>query len=353
MKKTKLPFLHVFFRVAGVLLGGFCLFNLVGEWLIPGFGIEVATLIFPVNDILVGRIILAPVALALIAGALIPFVRLSLYRSSLLQLLRVSLLSGGLLALFNAWWIHIANGTYHTWPVWPPTFSLAAALVIFMNLWRVQVEARHQAPVDDRLSIPKMLALHVLSGICLLLFIPLIFIINFGFNRTVSFSRITSATPVDCIIVYGAKVKDDGTLSYALAERVQCGASLFHMGLGNYLVMSGGYNGNGISESKTMKQMALSTGIPGDRIIVDEQGIQTFRSALNLKRIMKKRGWTRSISVSHYYHLLRIQLAAHRAGIDTLTFPVSEKHAFRWDFKCLLREVAALYYYYLWQWRSG
>lgn len=72
----------------------------------------------------------------------------------------------------------------------------------------------------------------------------------------------------------------------------------------------------------------------------------TDYSVSNAKKIMENRGWQQPLSVSHNYHLLRINLAADQIGLNTYTVPVKNSGLISYEFWSVVREISALYYYY-------
>jgi uncharacterized SAM-binding protein YcdF (DUF218 family) len=82
-----------------------------------------------------------------------------------------------------------------------------------------------------------------------------------------------------------------------------------------------------------------------DAVLTDELGRNTSNSIEQASLIARERQWRACISVSHYYHLLRIQLAARRQGLITYTVPARMSRRPALEPWYLLREVAAFYAY--------
>ncbi len=70
-------------------------------------------------------------------------------------------------------------------------------------------------------------------------------------------------------------------------------------------------------------------------------------SLLNTCPIFTRRHMTRIIAVSNFYHLPRIKMTYQRAGWDVYTVPAEEGCLHVEDGFTTLREVAALWSYYL------
>ncbi len=151
-----------------------------------------------------------------------------------------------------------------------------------------------------------------------------------------------AATPSDCIVVFGAAVVDNDTPSHALYDRTMTGIKLYQQGYADHcIIFSGGRTApRKIHEADMMRLIARKNGIPEDAIIRDYDGTNTKATITNL--VPGKR----YILVSNDFHLARIALFAHRAGLDFQTHRATY-HAGRYRKEpfFFFREVAALLYY--------
>jgi uncharacterized SAM-binding protein YcdF (DUF218 family) len=156
----------------------------------------------------------------------------------------------------------------------------------------------------------------------------------------------------DCAIVLGAKVYRDGRMSLALSDRVYQGIRLYQAGLVTHLIMTGGLDPNGQSEAKVMAEAAIAAGIPANRVLIDEDGRNTRRSAKNCGKILKDRSWSSALIVSHYYHLARCKESFQRRGIRCYTVPAKMTRRLGREPLFLMREGIAYLYYALPSWRT-
>jgi uncharacterized SAM-binding protein YcdF (DUF218 family) len=95
-----------------------------------------------------------------------------------------------------------------------------------------------------------------------------------------------------------------------------------------------------------MQRYLEERGVPEDRIHVDSNGTNTFRTARNTARFLEAEGLSSVMAVSQYFHVPRARLALQRCGIST----VKGAHAdhFEWrDIYATAREVVAYYAYWL------
>jgi vancomycin permeability regulator SanA len=151
----------------------------------------------------------------------------------------------------------------------------------------------------------------------------------------------------DVIVVFGAKVYEDGSLSSILEERVQTGCDLYHQGLARQILFSGGPGVGQVYEADGMRTRAIELGVPESAILVDLNGLDTESTAINTLRTGQSRQWNRILAVSQPFHLPRIKLAFHRQGSEVYTVPAKRLYHFRYLPYFMLREVAAWWVYYL------
>ncbi len=136
--------------------------------------------------------------------------------------------------------------------------------------------------------------------------------------------------------------------SPALRDRTLTACRLYHEGLVPYLVLSGARDPAApLSEPECMAKIARAAGVPAGALILDETGKNSLGSVRAAQALATERGWSRVLMVSHDYHLARIKLLSHRAGLQALTVPAQESVA--WPSKPLFvgREVIAWAYWYL------
>ena len=152
----------------------------------------------------------------------------------------------------------------------------------------------------------------------------------------------------DVIVVLGAGVHADGSPTDALADRVRTGVRLYQDRRAGRLLMTGGIDPNhGVSEPRVMRRLAVESGVPADRITLDETGRNTFASADSVTAIMRAAGWRACLVVSHDYHLPRIKRLFDRDGLSVCTVAARETYPLRAKPYFRLREVLAWHYYLL------
>ena len=102
-----------------------------------------------------------------------------------------------------------------------------------------------------------------------------------GFVKTVAKERILTVEEtaeledVDCIIVLGCQVRDDGTLSHMLRDRLVRGLEVYNAGAAPKLLMSGDHGQKDYDEVNAMKQYAIDNGVASENVFMDHAGFST------------------------------------------------------------------------------
>ena len=118
---------------------------------------------------------------------------------------------------------------------------------------------------------------------------------------------------VDCILVLGCKVKDNGVPSDMLNDRLRRGVELYHLGAASKLLMTGDHGREGYDEVDAMKQYAVDEGISSSDVFMDHAGFSTYESMYRAKEIFQTK---KIIIVTQEYHLYRAIYIARALGLD-------------------------------------
>jgi len=338
---------HGFFRTAGAALATFAVLNAVGDLFAGRFGADFLWISFPLALALPGRMALLGAAGALLWAAFRP-----LRTRRALIACEVLLGTLDLAALWNAlgFWRLVIRGDIVTWL--PVPSSLVILAVMVANGLRIRAEHARGERIDSRDGRWRLAAVHGASFAFVAIAGPLFLLVTYGatdYAPMVGGER----APADCIVVYGARVYPGGRPSLALADRVAAGVRLWREGRGRHLVMSGAVDPDGTSEPDAMRRLAVEAGVPAEAIVLDPTGANTWLSAVGASRLLAERNWRDSISVSHYFHLLRIQMSARRAGLVSYTSPARMTRRLAREPYFVLRECAAFYGYYFFRWGGG
>lgn len=118
---------------------------------------------------------------------------------------------------------------------------------------------------------------------------------------------------VDCILVLGCRVYEDGTPSHMLEDRLRRGVELYRAGAAPKLLMSGDHGQREYDEVNAMKGYAVAEGIASADVFMDHAGFSTYESLYRAKVIF---GAEKVIIVTQRYHLHRALHIARRLGLE-------------------------------------
>ena len=140
-------------------------------------------------------------------------------------------------------------------------------------------------------------------------------------SRIITAEQCMQLEDIDCIIVLGCQVKEDGTLSHMLRDRLSRGVELHQMGAAPKLLMSGDHGRKAYNEVGAMKQYAIDNGVPSEDVFMDHAGFSTYETVYRAKEVFQAR---RVIIVTQQYHLYRALYIADSLGLEA--YGVSADH---------------------------
>lgn len=150
----------------------------------------------------------------------------------------------------------------------------------------------------------------------------------------------------DVIVVYGNQVYADKTVSKRLQTRLDKTIELYKKGFAPKIIVTGGIDKNQNDEALVMKNYLVEVGsVPESAIIMDNQGVNTQSSVLFVKNYLEKNQQGSVINVSQYSHLMRINLAMKKCGINKAGHSHAEYFFEPRNFYTMVREFFAFYSY--------
>ena len=142
---------------------------------------------------------------------------------------------------------------------------------------------------------------------------------------------------IDCILVLGCFVKDDGRPSDMLFDRLTRGVELYGLGAAPKLLMSGDHGREEYDEVAAMKQFAIDEGIPPEDVFMDHAGFSTYESIYRAKEIFQA---AKILIVTQEYHLYRALYIANQLGVEAYGVS-SDYHTYVGQFMRDFREMLA------------
>ena len=174
--------------------------------------------------------------------------------------------------------------------------------------------------LKEKINIKKLF----IGAIVLLLILAVgVFSINFYVKSNTKKSIITtqsasSLNNIDCIIVLGCQVREDGTASSMLSDRISKAVELYKAGVAKKILMSGDHGRTNYNEVKTMKEYAINMGVPSSDIFMDHAGFSTYETMYRAKEIFCVKN---AVIVTQTYHLYRALYIANSFDINCYGVP--------------------------------
>ena len=134
-----------------------------------------------------------------------------------------------------------------------------------------------------------------------------------GKDRIISVEDATKLEDIDCVIVLGCQVKDDGSLSGMLKDRMWRALELYEAEVAPKLLMSGDHGREDYDEVGAMKNYAVENGVPSENVFMDHAGFSTYETMYRAKEIFES---DKVVIVTQEYHLYRALYIAEQLGID-------------------------------------
>lgn len=156
-------------------------------------------------------------------------------------------------------------------------------------------------------------------------------------ERIITTEKAKELECVDCILVLGCQVKDDGIPSDMLKDRLTRGIELYNEGAAGKLLMSGDHGRKEYNEVGAMKQYAEDRGISTEDIFMDHAGFSTYESIYRAREIFMA---DKIIIVTQEYHLYRALYIADKLGVEAYGV-ASDYHSYAGQSFRELREILA------------
>lgn len=160
--------------------------------------------------------------------------------------------------------------------------------------------------------------------------------------------NLTSIHRMTTILIFGAAVRPDGTPSTALRRRVEAAIACARNDPAARFIPSGAVGRHGPSEASVMAALLTKSGVPSDRILMEETGRDTWSSVRAFHHILRRHPFEGPIMVATSpYHQPRCLLLLCLVGIAARPcrpFPGPAARAWRKRWYWRIREALALPY---------
>lgn len=150
-------------------------------------------------------------------------------------------------------------------------------------------------------------------------------------------SRGRVAGSVDCALVLGAGVRDDGSPSDVLRDRLDETLVLYRLGRVKRIIVSGDHQRPEYDEPNAMRAYLEENGVPSAAIFMDHAGLDTYSSMWRARHVF---GASRIVVVTQRFHLARAVWCARSLGMEA-EGSAADRHVYRGIAWLQLREVVS------------
>ncbi|SDR12827.1 SanA protein [Chryseobacterium soldanellicola] len=164
-----------------------------------------------------------------------------------------------------------------------------------------------------------------------------------------TYTKISKIPPREVALVLGTSPKmKSGQSNPYFTKRMDAAALLYHHGKIKKIIVSG-EKSKGYNEPAAMKNyLIFQEGVPGEIIIEDPKGFNTYKSILRCKDIYKKKN---VIIVSQGFHNLRALFFARNNNMNALGFDAQDvtkpESYYRNQFREIFARMIAVVYFLL------
>jgi len=161
-----------------------------------------------------------------------------------------------------------------------------------------------------------------LAGIGLFLAVAFSPLSNALFRWSAAASDIQAA---DAIVVLGAAVDPDGTLSCESLVRTVRAVALYRMGRAPIIVFSGPTHEDGPSEARVRADLAGVLGVPPEAIRTETSALTTREEAVRIGGILRAENVRRILLVTDSQHMRRAGALFSRGGFQVFPAPADAR----------------------------
>ena len=142
---------------------------------------------------------------------------------------------------------------------------------------------------------------------------------------------------VDCALVLGAGVRDDGSPSDVLRDRLDEALDLYRAGRVAKIIVSGDHRTPRYDEPNAMRAYLEANGVPAPAIFMDHAGLDTYSSMWRARHVF---GASRIVVVTQQFHLARAVWCARSLGMQAVG-SAADRHVYRGIAWLQMREVVS------------
>ncbi|WP_079911100.1 vancomycin high temperature exclusion protein [Paenibacillus sp. 32352] len=124
---------------------------------------------------------------------------------------------------------------------------------------------------------------------------------------------VEEAPKAEAILVLGARVYPNGSVSSMLGDRLDAALELKEAGKADRFIVSGDHGRMDYDEVNTMRRYLEQRNVEPEHIFMDHAGFSTYESMYRAKDIFQAK---KVVIVTQEYHLMRAVYTARQMGLD-------------------------------------
>lgn len=169
----------------------------------------------------------------------------------------------------------------------------------------------------------RFLGLSFRAGLYALLIIGFINLYMLHYSKSFIFKEVEDCKSAYTVVVLGARVYPDGTLSNYLQDRVDAALVLYKENKVKRFLLSGDHGTIEYDEVNAMKDYLTNEGVSESDIFLDHAGFNTYNSMVRAQKIFEVKD---CIIVTQDYHLTRAVFIARKIGLEAYGLSCSSDH---------------------------
>lgn len=151
-----------------------------------------------------------------------------------------------------------------------------------------------------------------------------------------SLVRFADNEQIPVVMVLGASVMSDGSLSTILEDRTSTALDIYRRGLAKKILISGDNGTESYNEVVPIRAYFIRNGVPEEDIFVDFAGFDTYDSMYRAGYIFEAKN---ILVITQKFHLSRAVYVGRNLGLDVYGIPADKR---RYLFNNNFREVFAV-----------
>lgn len=176
-----------------------------------------------------------------------------------------------------------------------------------------------------------------IMAITLLIAIILINLNVASISQPYIFADMEKLPPAQTVLVLGASVYRNQTLSDMLKDRADTAIELYQAGKIKNFLVSGDNRQKNYNETAAIQKYLLGQGIPPDKIFLDYAGFDTYDSLYRARDVFQAQS---VVIATQNFHLPRAVYIGRQLGMEVYGFP-ADKQPYRNVWLNILREKLA------------